>query len=155
MKRVWVITYLVWGGVALAAAAEAGRLGFGTFGRPGPGFLPFIAAAALGGLALIGLIRAAAGREEPQAKALFRGADLLRIGVVAGVLFLYVRAWEIFGFLPCTFVLLLFLFRCVEPLRWRTVFLGALFTLAMTYILFSVLLGARLPAGRLWSSLLN
>ncbi len=155
MKRVWVITYLVWGGLALAAAAEAGRLGFGSFGRPGPGFLPFIAAVALGGLALVGLIRAAAGREEAQAKALFRGADLLRIGVVAGVLFLYVLGWEIFGFLPCTFVLLLFLFRCVEPLRWRTVFLGTLFTLAMTYILFSVLLGARLPAGRLWSSLLN
>ena len=155
MKRVWVITYLVWGGLALAAAAEAGRLGFGSFGRPGPGFLPFLAAAGMGGLSLLGLVRAAAGRGEAGASAAFRGADLLRIGIVAGVLILYVAGWDLFGFLPCTFVLLLFLFRCVEPLRWRTVFLGAAFTLALTHILFAVLLGARLPAGRLWSSFLN
>ena len=59
------------------------------------------------------------------------------------------------GFLTSTFLLLLFLFRCVEPLRWRTVFMAAGLTLAFTYILFSVLLGARLPTGRLWTYFIN
>jgi len=66
-------------------------------------------------------------------------------------LYLYVVFWDVIGFLASTFLLLLFLFRCVEPLRWRTVFVASGLTLAFVYILFSVLLGARLPAGRLWT----
>ena len=54
--------------------------------------------------------------------------------------------WDFVGFPAATLLLLLFLFRCVEPLRWRTVLIAAVLTLTITYILFSTLLGARLPA---------
>jgi hypothetical protein len=75
--------------------------------------------------------------------------------MVSALLFVYVFFWDVIGFPASTFLLLLFLFRCVEPLRWRTVFVASGLTLAFTYILFSVLLGARLPAGRLWTYLIN
>ena len=138
--------------LALAVAAEAGRLGFGTFGRPGPGFLPFLA----------GNLPGRSGRRRPdpdrssknrapRPAAVFALRTSSGSALVTAVLFVYVFLWDVIGFLASTFVLLLFLFRCVEPLRWGTVFLASGLTLAFTYILFSVLLGARLPAGRLWT----
>jgi hypothetical protein len=155
MKRTYLITHGVWLVLALAVAAEAGRLGFGSFSRPGPGFLPFLAGITLAVLALLALIQTAFAKPSGDAGAGFKPGDLIRIGTVTGVLFLYVLLWEVIGFLAATFVLLLFLFRCVEPLRWRTVFTASALTLAFTYILFSVLLGARLPTGRLWTYFLN
>jgi hypothetical protein len=156
LKRTYVIAYLAWTVLALAVAAEAGRLGFGSFGRPGPGFLPFLAAICLAVLAGAGLAQTLV--RGPAAGGVgvgFRYADLLRIGLVATVLFVYVYLWDGIGFLASTFLLLVFLFRCIEPLRWRTVLVASSLTLAFTYILFSVLLGARLPAGRLWTYFIN
>jgi hypothetical protein len=155
VKRTYLIAHGVWLVLALAVAAEAGRLGFGSFSRPGPGFLPFLAGAALATLALLALVQTALAKPAADPKSGFRGADLIRIGTVAGVLFFYVFLWEVIGFLTATFLLLLFLFRCIEPLRWRTVFTAAGLTLAFTYLLFAVLLGARLPTGRLWNYFLN
>jgi len=137
--------------LALAVAAEAGSLGFGTFARPGPGFLPFLAGIFLAVLAGVGLIQTVVQKPATAAGSGFRAADILRIGLVSAVLFVYVFLWDVIGFLASTFLLLVFLFRCVEPLKWRTVFVASGLTLAFTYILFSVLLGARLPAGRLWT----
>jgi putative tricarboxylic transport membrane protein len=155
VKRTYLITHGAWLVLALAVAAEAGRLGFGSFSRPGPGFLPFLAGIALAALALLALIQTALATPAEDSGGGFRQEDLIRIGTVAGVLFLYVFLWDVIGFLTATTLLLLFLFRCVEPLRWRTVFLATGVTLAITHILFSVLLGARLPTGRLWTYLLN
>lgn len=155
MKRTYLITHAVWLVLSIAVAAEAGRLGFGSFSRPGPGFLPFLAGIALAVLALLAFVKTMLARPAADPKSGFRRGDLIRIGTVAGVLFLYVVLWEAIGFLTATFLLLLFLFRCIEPLRWRTVFTAAGLTLAFTYILFSVLLGARLPAGRLWTYFFN
>ena len=81
--------------------------------------------------------------------------DLRRVLWVIVVLAAYVLAWDFVGFLASTLLLLFFLFRCVEPLRWRTVLIASMLTLTMTYILFSTLLGARLPAGRIWTYFMN
>ena len=45
------------------------------------------------------------------------------------VLAAYVLSWDFVGFLASTFLLLFFLFRCVEPLRWRTVLIASVLTL--------------------------
>jgi hypothetical protein len=155
MKKTDLLTHSVWMVLALAVAAESGRLGFGNFIRPGPGFVPFLAGLCLGVLAVIGFFQAAAGKQTAGTRGALRGSDLRRIGLVTAVLFLYVSVWDSLGFLPSTFLLLLFLYRCVEPLRWRTVFTASALTLAFTYLLFSVLLKARLPAGRLWTYFTN
>jgi hypothetical protein len=154
LKKAYVVTYIVWIVLALAVAVEAGRLGFGTFSRPGPGFLPFLAAIGLAVLAAAGLIQSAIQRPEEGGSG-FRVNDIYKIGLVAAVLFIYVMLWELIGFFSSAFLLLLFLFRCVEPLRWRNVFVASGLTLAFTYILFSILLGARLPTGRLWTCFSN
>ena len=61
--------------------------------------------------------------------------DLRRVLLVLVVLAADVLAWDFVGFLAATLLLLFFLlFRCVEPLRWRTVLIAAVLTLTMTYI---------------------
>lgn len=155
MKKTYIIAYTLWILFAGAVLVESWRLGFGGFARPGPGFVPFLAAA---GLALLGLTALVQlfwrGPGEGAGKG-FRGGDLIKILVAILFLFAAVLLWDVIGFLPATFLLLLFLFRCVEPLGWRRVVIASALTLAFTHVLFVVLLGVRLPKGWIWTFFLS
>jgi hypothetical protein len=156
MKKAYIIAHAFWIVFACAAAGESWRLGFGSFVRPGPGFVPFLAALVLGGLAVAALVQTILDSSGAAAAGgVFDIRDLRRVLWVIVVLAAYVLSWDVVGFLASTLLLLFFLFRCVEPLRWRTVLIAAVLTLTMTYILFSTLLGARLPAGRIWTYFMN
>ena len=155
MKKAYILAHAFWIVFACAAAAESWRLGFGSFVRPGPGFVPFLSALVLGGLAIAALVQAILVKAGTTAGGVLDIRDLLRVLGVIAVLAAYVLAWDVVGFLAATLLLLCFLFRCVEPLRWRTVLIASVLTLTMTYILFSTLLGARLPAGRIWTYFMN
>jgi hypothetical protein len=51
------------------------------------------------------------------------------------------------GFVLGTFLLLLFLFRVVEPLGWKRVLIVTVLTMGGTYLLFGVLIESTLPKG--------
>jgi hypothetical protein len=155
MKKAHIVAHAFWVMFACAAAAESWRLGFGSFVRPGPGFVPFLAALVLGGLAVAALAQTLLRTSDAAVGEAFDVSNLLQVLLVIAVLGVYVLAWYFVGFLASTFLVLLFLFRCVEPLHWRTVLIASALTLATTYILFSTLLGARLPAGRIWTYFMN
>jgi hypothetical protein len=72
---------------------------------------------------------------------------LLKVGLLTGTLVVYIFSLSILGFLVGTFLLLLFLFRIMEPLPWRTVILASIVTLGAAYLLFDVFLGTQLPKG--------
>ncbi len=155
MKKAYLITHSVWIVFSSAAAAESWRLGFGTFVRPGPGFVPFLAAVLLGVLAVVALIQSVLVKSDAKKEAVFDGRDMQRILLLIGALAVYVLLWDFLGFLAASFLLLLLLYRAVEPLRWRTVLIASVLTLAGTYVMFSTLLGARLPGGRIWTYLMS
>ena len=155
MRKAYLITHTVWVVFSCAAAAESWRLGFGSFVRPGPGFVPFLAAAMLGVLAVVGLIQSVPAKSASQKAEGFEGRGVLRVLLLIAALAVYVLLWDFLGFPAATFLLLLLLYRAVEPLRWRTVLIASVLTLAGTYVMFSTLLGARLPAGRIWTYLVN
>jgi len=133
----------------LLAALEAGKLTVGEPGRPGPGFFPFFLAVALSLVALALLVRSVlkAGKSE----AVHQGsAVLVRWGKVASTLvglFAYAFLLEPLGFLLATVLLMLFLFRAVDPVRWAAAAGGALATSLLSYTLFKFGLGVRLPPG--------
>jgi putative tricarboxylic transport membrane protein len=155
MKKPYIIAHAFWMVFAAAAAAESWQLGFGSFVRPGPGFMPFLAALVLGALAVAAFIQTILDKSGHEAREVFDTRDLLRVLGVIVVLAVYAISWDVVGFLASTLLLLFFLFRCVEPLRWRTVLIASVLTLMLTYFLFSTLLGARLPPGRLWTYFMN
>jgi putative tricarboxylic transport membrane protein len=132
---------------SLTVCLESWRLDVGNLHAPGPGFLPFLTGLLLGGLAGIAFIQAL--KEKPsQDRGFFSFGDyLIKVGLLAGALVVYVLLLNTLGFLVGTFLLLLFLFRIMEPLGWKTVFLASIITLGAVYLLFDVFLGTRLPSG--------
>ena len=132
-------------GFGLAAIVEARRLPVGEPGQPGPGFFPFwlavaftIAALALFVLSFRARPSIAPAGEPPRWRALVL-TSLSLLG--------YAMALEPLGFLLATFLLMLLLFRAVEPLGWPAAVGGSLATSLLACALFKVWLQVQLPAG--------
>lgn len=148
MKKTYFVANLFWLALAVPAAVEAWRLHVGTVRTPGAGFLPFYAAILLGGLALVSLVQDLKTMSGP-ASALWGGVRWGRWVAMLAALFLYVALLERLGFVLATFLLMLVLFRLLEPYRWTTVLAFSLFTMGAAYLFFVILLDSRLPVGPL------
>lgn len=143
----WAAGFLLLFGIL--AIVEARKLTIGELGRPGPGFFPFYLAVALAIVSLVLLVQSlhqATGEQRPFQEP----GESLRRGKIAWTLFglfLYAFALEPLGFLLPTFILMLFFFRAVDPLRWTAAISGALATSALTYVIFKLWLQIPFPAG--------
>lgn len=146
MRKAYLIANLVWLALAGAVCAESVRLRVGNFHAPGPAFLPFFAGALLGILSLISLVQTWREKEQQQAGP-WTGTPLVKLGLLLGVLFLYTALLNVLGFIFGTFLLLLFLFRVVEPVGWKTVIVVTVLTMGGTYLLFGILIESTLPKG--------
>lgn len=153
MKKVYIITSLLWLILAGAVVFESWRLGVGTLVGPGPGFVPFLAAATLGVLALVGLTQTFL--EKGDAPSPFRAADIAKILLVNLLLVVGVLLWDWIGFIPVTFLLLIFMFRVLKPIGWGRALAAATVTMVFTWVLFVKFLGLRVPRGSLWTFFLN
>lgn len=147
MKKSNLFLNIFWIVFSLVVCLESWRLEVGTFQAPGPGFLPFLAAIGLGLLAVIAFFQALMDKTSQEKGVPFFGEYLIKVGLLTGVLIVYVLLLNVLGFMMGTFLLLLFLFRIVEPLRWSKVFLASVITLGVVYLLFDLFLGTRLPKG--------
>jgi putative tricarboxylic transport membrane protein len=146
MRKAYIIANFVWLALAAAVCGESLRLNVGNFHAPGPAFLPFFAAALLGVLSLISLIQTWREKEEQETK-VWAGTPFVKLVLLLAVLFLYTALLQVLGFILGTFLLLLFLFRVVEPVGWKTVFIVTVLTMGGTYLLFGVLIESTLPKG--------
>jgi putative tricarboxylic transport membrane protein len=148
VRKTYLLANLFWLALAVPAAVEAWRLHVGTVRAPGAGFLPFYAAILLGALALVSLVQDLKAMSGP-ASALWGGVRWGRWVTMVAALFLYIALLERLGFLLATFLLMLVLFRLLEPYRWTTVLVFSLCTMAAAYLFFVVMLESRLPVGPL------
>jgi len=146
MRKAYIIANLVWLALAGAICAESLRLKIGNFHAPGPAFLPFFAGALLGILSLVSLVQTWREKEVERTGP-WVGTPFVKLGLLLGVLFVYTALLEVLGFILGTFLLLLFLFRVVEPVGWKTVFLVTVLTMGGTYLLFGILIESSLPKG--------
>jgi hypothetical protein len=62
-------------------------------------------------------------------------------------LVLYAYFFTTLGFLLSATILLVFLFKAVEPQRWSVAILGAVSSALIAYLVFYVWLGSQLPRG--------
>jgi putative tricarboxylic transport membrane protein len=143
-----MISSLVWALFSVIVAVASWRIDVGTLHAPGPGFLTFYTAVLLGILSLISVLQSWRGRGKPTGST-WRWSSLWKTGLLLSVLFFYVGLINTIGFLVGSFILLLFLFRVLEPLRWGTVLLASVLTVTATYFIFGIMLGNKLPQA-LW-----
>ena len=146
MKKTYIVANLFWLALAVTVCILSWSYNVGGLRNPGPGFLPFYTSILLGCLALISLVQTLKGASGP-ASEIWGGIGFRKLGLLLGVLFLYVVVFDLLGFLLATFLLLLVLFRIMEPYGWKTVLASALITIASVYCVFEILLESRLPKG--------
>lgn len=149
MKKTYLIANLFWLALATLAAIGSWRLEVGTVHNPGAGFLPFYASVLFAVLAVVSLIKDLAKMSGPAGE-VWGGVRWIRWITMVASLFIYVALLDWLGFAVATFLLMLVLFRILEPYRWTTVLLMSLLTMGSAYLFFVVLLESRLPRGTLW-----
>ena len=149
MKKTFFFANLCWLALAGLAVLGSWRLEVGSLHSPGAGFLPFYAAILFGALAFVSLLQDLKDMAGP-ASEIWGGVRWGRWLAMVASLFIYVAILDWLGFMLATFLLMLVLFRILEPYRWTTVILFSLLTMGSAYLFFVVLLDSRLPRGSLW-----
>ncbi len=144
-------------GLGLWLVFEGRDMGLGDLHEPGSGFVLFwvgaIMAALSVALAVGALTRSAAtaggdaGRDAGGGSPF--GERWRRVPLVLAYLVVYSALLELVGFIPLTSLLLLVLFRTVDPQSWTKAVLYAVAITLTVYVLFGVGLGTQFPAGLL------
>lgn len=149
MKRTYWINDLVWITLALLVCIGGLKLGFGSFQQPQAGFMPFLAGLLLGILALMDLASGWMGRwqEEKEDRKIWSEIDWGKIILTMAVLFVYVFLSSILGFVIGAILLLMTLFRMMEPRPWWVILLASLTTVGLFYLVFQIGLEGQLPRG--------
>lgn len=147
MKRSDLWGGIFWLGVSVYVLAKSLQLGFGHFGRPGPGFLPFWAALAMGFFSISVCIKAVILRTGTNIHPLRVGAGWRKVIAVIVLLLLYAVFLPTVGYILATFFLLLFLFISLERSRIWLSGCSSLMITAFSYLLFNSWLGVELPKG--------
>jgi putative tricarboxylic transport membrane protein len=139
--------WLVIGGAAMYGAV---RLGLGTSGEPGPGFLPFLAGLVVSLLSGVVMLQATLkkGRAGSSSVAsLWKGVRLRKLFALGFLLLAYVLVLERLGFVLTSFIILFVIFRFIEGLSWAKTIVFTLVASVGTYALLDRLLNATLPQG--------
>lgn len=144
-----VLAAVCWLAIALGVTVAGARLGLGTLSDPGSGFMIFWVGTAMTALALSVLVVSARQPAGPRLATLWQGTRWRLVPYVCLLLAIYAVLLPVAGFLLCTFVLLLILFKTVEPQDWGISLLIAAASTVAAYLVFHRWLGTQLPAGTL------
>lgn len=149
VKKTFLINDLVWIALALVVCIGGLKLGFGSFQQPQAGFMPFLAGLLLGVLALLDLALGWVRRwkEEREDRQVWAEIDWRKILFTMAMLFVYVFLSSLLGFLIGATLLLVILFRMMEPRPWWTILLASLTTVGLFYLVFQIALEGQLPRG--------
>lgn len=151
MRQRDIISSLFWAVLGLAISWGGYKLEIGTLHEPGSGFVFFWLGLIMVGLSL-GILIPALGRPGTAGELKEAFWTEIRIGKVIAVLLaliVYASVFTFLGFILSTFLLLVFLFKAVEPQSWGKALAGAAITTLSAYVLFHVWLGSQLPKGLL------
>jgi putative tricarboxylic transport membrane protein len=143
VNRADVATSLFWLGVGAFVVYSGWDLELGSASDPGSGFLLFWTGLVMVILSVVVLVNALRGRGTTR----WIGGHWGKIVLVVLALALYGWLLEWLGFVLTTALLLLFLFKAVEPQRWWVAAAGAAGSAVLGYLVFKVWLGAQLPSG--------
>jgi putative tricarboxylic transport membrane protein len=142
---------LAWLLIGIYVAISAYRLGLGSFHQPGPGFIFFMASIILAILSAIDLCNTFFGQskreKEGEENPVWSGLRWQKVLLVLIGMVIYIYLFKFLGFLASTFLLMIFLFKAVEPTRWWISILSSLITIFISYGIFSLWLNVPFPIG--------
>ena len=126
------------------------RLSIGSVSQPGPGFIFLLAATLLIVLAVVDLgatflKKESAAREDEEA--VWSGIRWQKVVLVLFGISIYICIFKPLGFFVSTFLLIIFLFKAVEPTKWWVAIVGGVVTMLIVYAIFKVWLKVPFPVG--------
>lgn len=150
MKKRDIISSLFWMAIGIGISYGGYDLDIGSLNDPGSGFMFFWVGLFMIGLSLIILVNAIrkTGTKE-ELKVLWAEIRSMKIVSVMAALFIYAYVLTPIGFILTTILLLIFLFKAVEPQKWSWAISGAIVCTLAAYGLFKLWLGCQLPQGLL------
>ncbi len=131
--------------LSLAFLIESPKLPFGKVSAPAAGFFPAVLAALLALISLLAVLDAL--RADAAGAAHSEGLIWKKIIWTVGSLLAFVIFFESLGYLPATFLFVMFLLRAVERTSWALVLTVALSASLVSNVMFGLLLKTPLPAG--------
>jgi putative tricarboxylic transport membrane protein len=126
------------------------KLKLGSLAHPGSGFLPFVSGLILCILSIIVLLKGGVDDRGGKAKRigqLWEGMSWSKTVIVTAALLLYALVFTHLGFLLSTILLLIFLLRAIEPVRWFAAIGGAIIAVFASFAVFGLWLQVQLPRG--------
>ena len=151
MRSADIIAALFWLAIALGVTVAGWDLRLGRLNDPGSGFMIFWVGVAMTALCLAALAIAVRQPVGNGLRGLWAGLRWQHVPYVAVLLAIYAWLLPTLGFPLVTILLLLILFKTVEPQGWIAAIAGAAISTAITYVVFARWLGTQLPTGTLWS----
>jgi len=150
VKKQDIISSLFWMVIGGGVCYGGYDLELGTLRDPGSGFMFFWVGIIMMGLSLSIFLRAMREKSKTgEMKLIWSEVQWKKIIAVIIALFLYAYAFNTLGFIFCTTLILIFLFKAVEPQRWSVAVLGAILSTLSAYLVFQLWLGSQLPKGLL------
>lgn len=150
MRTADISSSLFWMVIGLGICLGGYDLGLGNLNNPGGGFMFFWVGVIMACLSGVVLIQAARRTSVPgEMKAYWAGIAYKKVIAVLVALFIYAYVLNPMGFILATTLLMIFLFKAVEPQRWSIAILGALASTLAAYGLFRLWLQCQLPLGLL------
>jgi len=150
MNRQDQISSLIWLLLGLfIIIGSLSSLKIGTARDPGPGLFPIIAGVSLSLFSFVILVKATFVKtsEKRSLRELWTGLNWERIFYVTGALLLYSILLQTVGFLLLTLLLLIFLFRAIEPQKWKLAIGISILASVISWLVFDRLLQVQLPRG--------
>ena len=141
------VSALVMLALGIYLAYQGRDLGLGALSEPGSGFILFWIGLFIAGLALALAITSFAESGGPTIGQLWDNPRWAKVPLVLLYLMVYTAVLETVGFLIATPILLILLFKTVEPQSWTTALVGAFATTVVVYVVFGIGLGTQFPNG--------
>lgn len=149
MKNRDIIGALIWMAVGAVFCVGALDFGFSRMGTIGGGFFPFVAGGAMIGLSIVVLVTALAGKsgEKPAGPFLAERDSFRKLVFALLALFAYVLVVRYGGFVPTTFLFMIFLLKFIEPQTWFVSLAAGALTTGAAHLVFNLWLKVQLPRG--------
>ena len=125
---------------------SAFKLDIGSLGDPGAGFFPLVAGCCLCLMSGMIYLQAVLSKEK-KTETIFGGVNWRRPAVILVAVFLYILFFRKLGFILVNFLLLIVLFKAIEPQRWSVAVLSSALVTLVTWAFFTYWLECQFPPG--------
>ena len=148
--RADTVTALLAFALAVYIAFEGKAMGLGHPSDPGSGYIQFWTGLIMSVLAVAQLVHSLLpSADKASMGSVFADIRWGKVLYVTALLVAYTAVLEFLGFIIATFILLVILFKTVEPQGWGISVIGSALTTLVAWGVFVAWLGTQMPAGML------